>query len=64
MLREFMNISKALTDENRVRMLLASRQGVPCICQIAGLSGPAPSTVSEHLSILFRARSGDAEVSS
>ena len=54
-MREFMNITKALADENRVRTLLALRQGELCVCQITELFGLAPSTVSKHLSILFQA---------
>jgi len=54
-MREFMNITKALADENRVRTLLALREGELCVCQITELFGLAPSTVSKHLSILFQA---------
>lgn len=54
-MREFMNITKALADENRVRTLLALRQGELCVCQITELFGLAPSTVSKHLSILSQA---------
>ena len=54
-MREFMNITKALSDENRVRTLLALRQGELCVCQITELFGLAPSTVSKHLSVLFQA---------
>ena len=54
-MREFMNISKALADERRVRTLLALRKGELCACQITELFGLAPSTVSKHLSILFQA---------
>ena len=54
-MREFMNITKALADETRVRTLLALRQGELCVCQITELFGLAPSTVSKHLSILFQA---------
>lgn len=54
-MRDFMNITKALADENRVRMLLALRQGELCVCQITELFGLAPSTVSKHLSILYQA---------
>jgi ArsR family transcriptional regulator, arsenate/arsenite/antimonite-responsive transcriptional repressor len=54
-MREFMNITKALADENRVRMLLALRAGELCVCQITELFGLAPSTVSKHLSILAQA---------
>ena len=54
-MREFMNISKALADEKRVRALLALRKGELCVCQITELFGLAPSTVSKHLSILYQA---------
>ncbi len=54
-MREFMAITKALSDPNRVRILLALRQGELCVCQITGLFGFAPSTVSKHLSILHHA---------
>jgi DNA-binding transcriptional ArsR family regulator len=54
-MREFMNITKALADEKRVRTLLALRKGELCVCQITELFGLAPSTVSKHLSILFQA---------
>ena len=51
-MRKFMAITKALSDPNRVRMLLALRQGELCVCQITELFGFAPSTISKHLSIL------------
>ena len=54
-MREFMTITKALSDPNRVRILLALRGGELCVCQITELFGFAPSTVSKHLSILHHA---------
>jgi DNA-binding transcriptional ArsR family regulator len=54
-MREFMNITRALSDENRIRTLLALRKGELCVCQITELFGLAPSTVSKHLSILSQA---------
>jgi DNA-binding transcriptional ArsR family regulator len=54
-LREFMALPKALGDENRVRMLLALRDGELCVCQITELFGLAVSTTSKHLSILYQA---------
>jgi DNA-binding transcriptional ArsR family regulator len=54
-MREFMNITKALADEHRVRALLALRNGELCVCQITELFGLAVSTVSKHLSILYQA---------
>ena len=50
-----MAITKALSDPNRVRMLLVLRNGELCVCQITELFGFAPSTVSKHLSILHHA---------
>jgi ArsR family transcriptional regulator, arsenate/arsenite/antimonite-responsive transcriptional repressor len=54
-MREFMAITKALSDPNRVRVLLALRRGELCVCQITELFGLAPSTISKHLSILNHA---------
>ena len=53
---ELMNIVKALADENRVRILMALRDGELCVCQITGLLDLAPSSTSRHLSILRQAR--------
>ena len=55
-MREFMNISKALADGNRVRLLLVLRGRELCACQITELFGLAPSTMSKHLSILYQAQ--------
>lgn len=55
-MREFMNITKALADPSRVRLLLALRGRELCACQITELFGLAPSTMSKHLSILYQAR--------
>jgi ArsR family transcriptional regulator len=54
-MRGFMAITKALSDPNRVRIVLALRGGELCVCQITELFGFAPSTVSKHLSILHHA---------
>jgi ArsR family transcriptional regulator, arsenate/arsenite/antimonite-responsive transcriptional repressor len=62
-MREFMNIVKALGDENRVRALLALRNRELCLCQIVELLGLAPSTVSKHMSILKQARLVDTRKS-
>ncbi len=51
-MRKFIAITSALSDENRVRALLALRHGELCVCQITELLQLAPSTVSKHLSIL------------
>ena len=54
-LRQFISIANALSDETRVRALLALRDGEQCLCQIVELLGLAPSTLSKHLDVLFRA---------
>ena len=54
-MREVLNITKALSDENRVRILMSLRAGELCVCQIIEMLGLAPSTVSKHLSILHQA---------
>jgi ArsR family transcriptional regulator, arsenate/arsenite/antimonite-responsive transcriptional repressor len=51
-MRDFINVTKALADETRVRVLLALRQQELCACQITELFGFAPSTMSEHLFLL------------
>jgi DNA-binding transcriptional ArsR family regulator len=53
---EFLNITKALAEENRVRILLALEGRELCVCQIIELLELAPSTVSKHMAILRQAR--------
>jgi DNA-binding transcriptional ArsR family regulator len=53
--REFMNITKALADANRVRMVLALRGRELCACQLTELFGLAPSTMSKHFYLLKQA---------
>jgi len=55
-----MAITKALSDENRVRMLMALRQGELCVCRITELFQLSASTTSKHLSILYQAGLLDA----
>ena len=54
-MREFMALTKALSDENRVRILLALRVRELCVCQITRLLNLAFSTVSKHMAILRQA---------
>lgn len=54
-LHHFVAITKALADENRVRILLALCRAEMSACQIIELVRLAPSTVSKHMSILLRA---------
>ena len=52
----FIAITKALSDQNRVRTLMALKNRELCVCQITELLDLAPSTVSKHMSILANAR--------
>jgi ArsR family transcriptional regulator, arsenate/arsenite/antimonite-responsive transcriptional repressor len=48
-------ITRALSDENRVRALLALGDQEVCVCQLIELLQLAPSTVSKHMSVLKQA---------
>ncbi len=51
-MRDILNITRALADENRTRVVLFLRGGEMCVCQIVEMLQLAPSTVSKHLDIL------------
>ena len=55
-MRDLLQITKALADPNRVRVLLALQHRELCVCQISELFQLAPSTISKHLSILHQRR--------
>lgn len=55
-MRRFTRITKALADENRIRIIMALKGRELCVCQLIELLILAPSTVSKHLSILKNAR--------
>jgi ArsR family transcriptional regulator, arsenate/arsenite/antimonite-responsive transcriptional repressor len=48
-------VTRALSDENRVRALLALGDQEICVCQLIALLQLAPSTVSKHMSVLKQA---------
>ncbi len=54
-MQELIDVNKALSDSNRVRLLCAMRHGELCVCQLIALLKLAPSTVSQHLTILKHA---------
>lgn len=60
-MRDFLYITKALADSNRLRTLCALKEQELCVCQIIELLGLAPSTVSKHMSILRQAHLVDSE---
>ena len=51
-MREFLAITKALSDRNRVRILIALGACELCVCQIIEMVGLAPSTISKHMAVL------------
>ena len=55
-MRRFIRITKALADENRIRIIVTLKSRELCVCQLIELLALAPSTVSKHLSILKNAR--------
>ena len=55
-MQEILSITKALSDETRVRALLSVKDGELCLCQIIEVLGLAPSTVSKHMNVLQQAR--------
>ena len=55
-MRRFIRITKALADENRIRIIVALKGRELCVCQLIEMLVLAPSTVSKHLSILKNAR--------
>lgn len=55
-MNEFMGVCKALSDQNRVRAIMALKGRELCVCQIIALLRLAPSTVSKHMSILRNAK--------
>jgi ArsR family transcriptional regulator, arsenate/arsenite/antimonite-responsive transcriptional repressor len=51
-MRQLMSITKALSDENRVRILLFLKESELCLCQIIEVLQLSAATVSKHMSIL------------
>jgi ArsR family transcriptional regulator, arsenate/arsenite/antimonite-responsive transcriptional repressor len=54
-LRGSVDVLKALGHPVRLRILCLLRKGELCVCQVTEILGLAPSTISEHLSLLRRA---------
>ncbi len=51
-MKEFVNVMKALSDANRVKIVKLLQERVLCVCEIRSLLGVAQPTVSKHLKIL------------
>jgi len=52
---EYINIFKALGDENRLRILLMLKQRPLCVCEIHEVLNIALSTLSSHLKLMKNA---------
>ena len=50
-----LRVTKAISDLQRVRILMMLGPGELCVCQILEVLALAPSTVSKHLSLLSAA---------
>ncbi|MCF7822600.1 MAG: metalloregulator ArsR/SmtB family transcription factor [Candidatus Marinimicrobia bacterium] len=51
-MRQVSNLYKALSDQNRLRILMMLKDKPMCVCEIVNVLQLANSTVSKHLSIL------------
>jgi ArsR family transcriptional regulator len=52
---DYLNIFKALSDENRLRILLMLKQRPLCVCEIHEVLNIALSTISAHLKLMKNA---------
>lgn len=59
-MRNALRVTKAVSDLQRLRILMMLQPGELCVCQIVEVLELAPSTVSKHLSILNDARLVDS----
>lgn len=51
-MKAFLNVMKALSDPNRVKIIKMLQRRVMCVCEIQSALGLAQSTASKHLKIL------------
>jgi DNA-binding transcriptional ArsR family regulator len=54
-MRDYLTVTKAISDGSRARILKLLEVKPLCVCQIVAVLGLRPSTVSKHLSILRQA---------
>jgi DNA-binding transcriptional ArsR family regulator len=54
-MRQIVEVARALSDANRVRVLVFLARGEMCLCEIIEMLGLAPSTVSKHMAVLRQA---------
>ncbi|NQV42387.1 MAG: winged helix-turn-helix transcriptional regulator [Candidatus Marinimicrobia bacterium] len=55
-MRSTTNVYKALSDTNRLRILMMLKEKSLCVCEIVDILALANSTVSKHLSVLRNAK--------
>lgn len=51
-MKEFVRLMKALSDQNRVKIIALLGGGELCVCELTALLGVAQPTVSKHLRLL------------
>lgn len=51
-MQEFIRVTKALSDPNRVKLIKILQQRTMCVCEIQAALGIAQPTVSKHLKVL------------
>jgi ArsR family transcriptional regulator len=51
-MEEFIKVMKALSDQNRVKVIKLLQQRVMCVCEIRAALNIAQPTVSKHMKIL------------
>lgn len=51
-MRDFLKVTKALSDKTRVRIFKMLQQKKMCVCEVQAVLDMAQSTVSKHLTIL------------
>lgn len=54
-MKQALLISKAMSDETRMRALMALAERELCLCQLVELLELAPSTISRHMTLLRQA---------
>lgn len=54
-MKDFIKVTKALSDPNRVKIIKMLQHGELCVCEIQESLGTAQSTASKHLKILEEA---------
>ena len=53
-MEKLVSVAKAISEEKRLRILMALKEGKLCSCQLSELLGLTESTISTHMSILKR----------